>query len=234
MLKHKVEYKEVINLFQNTDVDPRELILLFKDLYETSNNIKKMITQMPNTFMRGYIQNYYMNNLGSHDIEKRHKEARLEIRGLLERLNGKYVAELRKDPNKEAEFMVSNFSDVAGMIRPDRYKLKDILGLVQMAIIKMYVEADNSGDMEDKVQQFFNEMGNMQLGQNQSQSSGQSNLNSTISSLIESKAKQLYIDENEMSEFLRQQQYQNKRITKITSALLIEHCDRPESLESAL
>jgi hypothetical protein len=27
-----------------------------------------------------------------------------------------------------------------------------------MAIIKMYIEADNNGDMEAKVQEFFNEM----------------------------------------------------------------------------
>lgn len=57
---------------------------------------------------------------------------------------------------------------------------------------------------------------------------------SGISSLIESRAKQLYIEENEMNEYLRIASYSQKRITKITSALLNEHLERPESLENAL
>ena len=75
-------------------------------------------------------------------------------------LNAKYVAELRKDPNKEAEFMVSDFSDIAKKIVKKRYNLKDIVSIVQMAIIKMFIEADVDGNMEVKVQDFFNEMGN--------------------------------------------------------------------------
>lgn len=30
LLKLRTEYREVVNLFQNTDIDPRELILLLK------------------------------------------------------------------------------------------------------------------------------------------------------------------------------------------------------------
>lgn len=181
--------------------------MLFKDLYETSTNIKKMVMGVPTTFLRNYLQNFYMNNTSTPEIDKKHKEAKEMIRGLLERLNAKYVAELRKDPNKEAEFMVSTFSDVAGKIRQDRYKLKDILGLVQMAIIKMYVEADNNGDMESKVQDFFNEMGNSSSSAASSSNQSMGAMNSAISSLIESKAKQLYIEENEMNEYLRIQTF---------------------------
>jgi hypothetical protein len=101
----------------------------------------------------------------------------------LEVLNAKYVAELRKDPNKEAEFTKSAFSDIAPKIREDKYKLKDILGLVQMAIIKMYIEADKDGDMENKVQDFFNEMGNTTAAP------AIEGTKSGISSLIESRAK---------------------------------------------
>ena len=79
---------------------------------------------------------------------------------MLEILNAKYVAELRKDPNKEAEFMTSTFSDIKDKIRQEKYKLVDILRIVQMAIIKMYIEADKDGDMEGKVFDFFNEMCN--------------------------------------------------------------------------
>jgi hypothetical protein len=46
----------------------------------------------------------------------------------LEIFNSKYVAELRKDPNKEIEFMVSTFSGVASKIRQEKQKLRDIVG----------------------------------------------------------------------------------------------------------
>ncbi len=180
MLKIKLEYKEAVNEFLKTDIDPRELILLFKDLYDTSNNLKKMVVGVPTTFLRNYLQNFYLNNTSTPEIEKKHKEAKDAIRGLLEKLNAKYVSELRKDPNKEAEFMVSTFSDISAKIRGDRYKLKDILSLVQMAIIKMYIEADKDGDMEPKVLDFFNEMGS---------TSGQAPTahSTAISSLIENR-----------------------------------------------
>ena len=117
MLKIKLEYKDASNEFLKTDIDPRELILLFKDLYDTSNNLKKMVVGMPSTFLRSYLQSYYMNNTSTPEIDKKHKEAKDTIRGLLEKLNAKYVSELRKDPNKEAEFMVSKFSDIAAKIK---------------------------------------------------------------------------------------------------------------------
>jgi hypothetical protein len=139
-------------------------------------------------------------------------------------LNAKYVAELRKDPNKEAEFMVSDFSDIAKKIVKKRYQLKEIVSIVQMAIIKMFIEADVDGNMETKVQDFFNEMGNT--------SSQQHTQSSSSAFMIENRSKQLYLEENEMNEYLRINQ--PKRIKSITSALLNEHLERPESLESAL
>jgi len=92
------------------------------------------------------------------DIQKKTREAQDAIRSLLEIFNSKYVAELRKDPNKEVEFMVSNFSQVASKIRQEKQKLKDIVSHIQTAIVKMYIDADNNGDMEMKVYEFFNNM----------------------------------------------------------------------------
>lgn len=66
---------------------------------------------------------------------------------MLKGLNDKYVSELRTDPNKEAEFMTSQFSNIASIIRKENYKLKDILGIVQMAIVKMFIEADENGNL---------------------------------------------------------------------------------------
>jgi len=139
-------------------VDPRELILLFKDLYETSTALKKQVQGVPTVYLRNYLQHFYMNNSNSPDIEKKHREAKRAIRELLLIINTKYVNELRKDPNKEAEFMVSQFSDIHQKITTERKKLRDILQLVQMAIIKMFIEADQNSDLEQKVFDFFNEM----------------------------------------------------------------------------
>ena len=185
-----------------------------------------MVVGVPtSTFLRNYLLQYYnVHTQSTPEIDRRHKEARDEIRGLLVILNAKYVAELRKDPNKEAEFMVSDFSDIAKKIVKKRYQLKEIVSIVQMAIIKMFIEADVDGNMETKVQDFFNEMGNT--------SSQQQTQSSSSAFMIENRSKQLYLEENEMNEYLRINQ--PKRIKSITSALLNEHLERPESLESAL
>jgi len=112
VLKLKQNYKEVVSLFEITDVDPRELILLFKDLYETSNILKKQVIGVPTVYLRSYLMNNYMQQQNTPNIDIKHKEAKEAIRELLCKLNARYVSELRKDPNKEAEFMVSNFSDI--------------------------------------------------------------------------------------------------------------------------
>jgi hypothetical protein len=62
VLKLKQDYNEVVNLFQNTDVDPRELILLFKDLYETSVSLKKQVIGVPTVYLRSYLMNNFINH----------------------------------------------------------------------------------------------------------------------------------------------------------------------------
>lgn len=74
------------------------------------------------------------------------------MRGLLEIINAKYVAELRKDPSKQAEFIHSKYSLMDGVLNTEeKFFLKDILSLVQTALMKMYIEAD----MQDKIHDFF-------------------------------------------------------------------------------
>lgn len=221
-LKQKADFKEAVKLFQNSDVDPRELILLFKDLYDLSTSIRKHVVGVPQVFLRNYLHQHYMqgNPNQNPDVERKYKEAREEIRRLLEIINSKYVAELRKDPNKDAEFMISQFSDIEKKINKEKQKLKDILSLVQMAIIKLYVDTDNNGDMESKVQDFFNEM---TFGQN-----------SKIAGQIDYRQRYLFLDEAEMQEFLRQGAYQHRKITRITQALILEYVEKKDSLETAL
>jgi hypothetical protein len=49
-----------------------------------------------------------------------------------------------------------------------------------------------------------------------------------------SPTKQLYIEESEMTDYLKILQIKDKRITKITYALLNEHLEKTDNLETAL
>jgi len=63
------------------------------------------------------------------------------------------VAELRKDPNKDAEFLYSKFSPFVTCIRTEeKFKLRDILSLVQTVLLKLYIESD----LVEKIHEFFN------------------------------------------------------------------------------
>ena len=115
-------------MFQLTEVDPRELILLNKELYDTSAKLKNVCLSVPDLTLRQIVTNAFNRSGVTPDIAKRTREAQDAIRSLLEIFNSKYVAELRKDPNKEIEFMVSTFSGVASKIRQEKQKLRDIVG----------------------------------------------------------------------------------------------------------
>jgi len=39
MLMNSVDYAQVVNWFKQADIDPREIIMLFKDLYNTSQQL---------------------------------------------------------------------------------------------------------------------------------------------------------------------------------------------------
>jgi len=131
---------------------------LNKDLYDTSAKLKNVCLSVPDHTLRHIASSVASRSGSTPDVQKKTREAQDAIRSLLEIFNSKYVAELRKDPNKEVEFMVSTFSQVAPKIRQEKQKLKDIVSHIQTAIVKMYIDADNNGDMEMKVYDFFNNM----------------------------------------------------------------------------
>jgi hypothetical protein len=131
MLMNSVDYAQVVNWFKQTDIDPREIILLFKDLYQTSQQLQAShVRQPPKAFLLQTLQNaQQMNKIGGNfNIEQKHAEAKEAMRGLLEIINAKYVAELRKDPNKVADFIHSKYSLMDGILKEDeKFLLKDIL-----------------------------------------------------------------------------------------------------------
>jgi hypothetical protein len=89
------------------------------------------------------------------------------MRGLLEIINSKYVAEVRKDSSKIADFIHSKYSLVGGILKEEeKFLLKDILGLVQTALMKMYIEAD----MQEKIHEFFSQISSSGSGVGSEQS----------------------------------------------------------------
>ena len=103
--------KEILYWFKNTDVDPRELLLLFKDLTVTS---QVLIQDHVKTLPLNYLCDTYRKTHAQQDLnfnlDQKHHEAKEAVKGLLEFPNAKYLADLRKDEDKKAEFMYSSFS----------------------------------------------------------------------------------------------------------------------------
>lgn len=129
LLQVRMDIERFKQMFQLTEVDPRELILLNKELYDTSAKLKNVCLSVPDYSLRQIVTSVAQKGLLKEplDIGRTSRQAQDAIRSLLEIFNSKYVAELRKDPNKEIEFMVSNFSSVASKIRRDKQKLRDIV-----------------------------------------------------------------------------------------------------------
>ena len=66
MLMNSVDYAQVVNWFKQTDIDPREIILLFKDLYMTSQQLQaNHVRTPPKAFLLQTLQNnQQMNRIG--------------------------------------------------------------------------------------------------------------------------------------------------------------------------
>jgi|LauGreDrversion4_2_1035121.scaffolds.fasta_scaffold67438_3 hypothetical protein len=70
---------------------------------------------------------------------------------LLDMLNAKFTAELKKDAEKQITFMYSKFSQLEACIPRTKVYLKDILSIVQTNLIKLYLEFRE----KDKIYDFF-------------------------------------------------------------------------------
>ena len=69
-------------------------------------------------------------------------------------LNQKYLSELRKDEDKLAEFMQSEYRLNENVIKTEEAKpLREIVALVQTALIRLYIEDDVNG--RQKIYEFF-------------------------------------------------------------------------------
>ena len=61
-LLQALDFNEVINNFKQTDIDPREIILLFKDLYETSSKLApEYLARKPSYFIPKIVEQALTN-----------------------------------------------------------------------------------------------------------------------------------------------------------------------------
>ena len=79
------------------------------------------------------------------------QEAKKYFLNLLDMLNARFSAELKKEPEKQVQFMYSKFSPIDSCISQNKVALKDIHLIVQTNLIKLYLELDE----KDKIYDFF-------------------------------------------------------------------------------
>ena len=145
-------------------MDPRELILMFKDLNEGSFALQQHIKGLaPDTFKQVYNK-IKMRSQDPAIKERREEDALYEAKhhflGLFEEINKQYVAQLRTNDKLEAEFQYSEFSLVRSYVREEqqhkKFLLKEVLEVVQGAILKLYIELDSTGK---QLTDFFTDFG---------------------------------------------------------------------------
>ena len=153
--------EQVLQFFKMSDVDPRELIVLFEDLSKDlrpalNSHIGALSGLTPLGRKYGLIGRE-QNDRNFNEVEKM-KQAKVAILQLFHHLNQKYLSELRKDDDKMAEFMYSNYALNQNVIKKDQRKLKEIVPFVQTALIWLYIDMDDAG--RDKIYDFFNQFSN--------------------------------------------------------------------------
>ena len=197
--------------FRLSDVDPRELIFLFDELLQAlrpalNDHIQPNHIQQTTTLAKAYRQ-VQMTSQTDFQPQMKLRSAKEQIVKLFEYLNTGYLKELRKDEEKSAEFMYSEYTQNFNAIKKDKpVLLKEIVPFVQTALVRLYVEDEDRG--AQKVLDFFSQFTN---GTQQSH--------------------HLMLLQPELNNFLDNPQFQSRNVTRICKALYAEH---RENYEEAL
>jgi hypothetical protein len=101
-----LDFNEMLNDFKNTDLDPRELILLYKNmLVYNIDALKKHFTKTEFNFDLETIINQYKMEKGIEmNVEKKIIESKKIVAQILEHKNQKFTSDLRKNVNKTVKF----------------------------------------------------------------------------------------------------------------------------------
>jgi len=141
-----LDFNEMLNDFKNTDLDPRELILLYKNmLVYNIDALRKHFTRTEFNFDLETIINQYKMEQDVKDlnIEKKIIESKKVVAQILEHKNQKFTSDLRKNPNKKVKFQYSKFSPFSSLIKQEKsgeVLVKDVVAFIQTNLIKLYVE----------------------------------------------------------------------------------------------
>jgi hypothetical protein len=103
----------MVDDFKSTELDPRELVLLYKNLMVYDNNIlKKHFDKFEVKFDLTTIINQYKmeNDKMNLDTDAKIRDSKKIVCQILESKNQQFIAELKKNPNKTKKFQYSKFS----------------------------------------------------------------------------------------------------------------------------
>lgn len=143
-----LDLKGMLNDFKRTDIDPRELIVMYKHLLiYNPESLKKHFTRSDFTFdITTVIENYKLAadkmNLNT---QNKVAESKKYVIAILEHKNQMFVSELNKNQNKSVKFLYSKFSPFSNWIKKDKQVetgviLKEVVSFIQTNLIKLYVE----------------------------------------------------------------------------------------------
>ena len=142
-----IDFGACLNDFKSTDLDPRELILLYKSLLASNPDVLKrhFTTAEFGYDLKKIIDQYKLeNNRPNVNTEQEILKSKKVVAAILEHKNQKFTSELNKNANKTIKFQYSKFSPFSHLIKPDRsgagVLLKDVTAFLQTNLIKIYVE----------------------------------------------------------------------------------------------
>jgi len=141
-----------------SDIDPRELIILFEDLTKDlrpalNDHIDRDRISTQNVLDRMY-RKIERESQSPFNATDKLKKAKAAMKDLFYHLNQKYLSELRKDEDKQAEFMYSTYALNENVIKKDPKLLREIIPFVQTALIRLYIDMEDEG--REKIFEFFN------------------------------------------------------------------------------
>lgn len=192
--------ERVFQFFKMSDVDPRELIVLFDDLTrDLRPTFNEHMTSLGNVVSLDRKYKSIARNAQQPNFDETQKigEAKKAMRQLFHHMNQKYLSELRKDEEKQTDFMYSDYNPNPNVIKKEKRLLKDIVAFVQTALIRLYIDMDERENGRELIYEFFNEFSN---GNQQSN--------------------HMYLLQEEMQKFLNEFNMQQNNVAKEAMALL--------------
>jgi hypothetical protein len=151
-LTKMLDFDGVLNDFKNTEMDPRELILMYKNLLvHNIDSLKKHFNKTDFQFdLKNIVDNLkleeseFIGGKRSVPTDTIISDSKKIVCQILENKNQKFTATLKNNPTRSISFLYSKFSPFSGYIKADSkvqgVPLRDVVAFIQTNLIKLYVE----------------------------------------------------------------------------------------------